>query len=51
MGIVCQYLKDSTGEHMEGVIRILMYLKGTPGLDLRFQKHTSGGVEVYTDAS
>ena len=38
-------------EHMEAVMRILRYLKGTPGVGLLFQKHTGRRISIYTDAS
>jgi len=36
--------------HMEADIRIVRYLKGTPGSGIMFQKHVHLNVEAYTDA-
>ena len=51
VGIVSQQMQNPTEKHIEAVIRILRYLKGTPGLGLRFRKHSDRGIEVFTDAS
>ena len=38
-------------EHMEAVMRIVRYLKDTPGIGLYFQKNSERAISVYTDAS
>jgi len=51
VGIVSQHMQNPNEEHNEAVIRILRYLKGTPGLGLQFCKHNERSIEVFTDAS
>ncbi|CAN1791793.1 Retrovirus-related Pol polyprotein from transposon TNT 1-94, partial [Linum perenne] len=51
VSIVSQHMHSPTEEHMEAVIRILRYLKTTPGQGLLFQKSHKRNIEVYTDAS
>ncbi|CAN1790917.1 Retrovirus-related Pol polyprotein from transposon RE1 [Linum perenne] len=51
VGIASQHMQNPNKEHNEAVNRILRYLKGTPGLGLRFCKHAKKYIEVFTDAS
>ncbi|CAN1338667.1 Retrovirus-related Pol polyprotein from transposon TNT 1-94 [Linum perenne] len=51
VGLVSQFMHEPTEEHWEAVLRILRYLKRTPGLGLMFRKHGSRNIELYTDAS
>ena len=45
-----QFMHDPYKEHLDAVIRILRYLKGSPGKGLFFEKGESREVEAYTDA-
>ena len=47
---VSQFMHSPSAKHMEAVIRILKYLKGTPGRGLFFSKNPNRGIEVFTDA-
>lgn len=47
---VCQFMHAPTEEHMEAVIQILRYLKGTLGKGLFFKKNEARNIEVFTDA-
>ncbi|CAN0843508.1 Retrovirus-related Pol polyprotein from transposon RE1 [Linum grandiflorum] len=51
VGIVSQHMHHPNEEHLEAVMRILRYLKSTPGMGLHFQKHQNKGISVYSDAS
>ena len=51
VSIVSQHMHNPNEEHMEAVMRILRYLKGTPGVGLLIQKHTGRRISIYTDAS
>jgi Reverse transcriptase (RNA-dependent DNA polymerase) len=50
VGIVSQYMHDPKEEHMDAVVRIIRYLKGTPGKGVTFGKNGHTNVEGYTDA-
>lgn len=47
---VSQFMHAPTEEHMATVMRVLRYLKGSPGRGLFFKKNTRRGIEAYTDA-
>ena len=50
MSIVSQFMHCPSEEHMEAVIRILRYLKSSPGKGLMFSKNDHVRVDGYTDA-
>jgi hypothetical protein len=50
VGVVSQFMHDPCVYHLEAVMRILRYLKGTVGEGLWFRKSTSRTIEVYTDS-
>ncbi|WOH10052.1 hypothetical protein DCAR_0729513 [Daucus carota subsp. sativus] len=50
VSIVSRYMHDPRTEHWEATLRILRYLKGSPGKGLWFKAHGSTGVEGYCDA-
>jgi len=37
-------------DHIKAAMRIVRYLKGTPGSGIMFQKHGHLNIEAYTDA-
>ena len=51
VSIVSQHMHQPNEEHLSVVMRIIRYLKGTPGLGLYLQKKTQQGITVYTDSS
>ena len=50
VSVVSQFMHNPSEEHMNAVIRILHYLKSSPGKGLMFSKNHHLGVEGYTDA-
>ncbi|XP_058075568.1 uncharacterized mitochondrial protein AtMg00810-like [Magnolia sinica] len=51
VSVVSQFMHNPSKSHMEAVIRILRYLKSSPGKGLMFSKHNSQSmVYGYTDA-
>ncbi|KAJ4721114.1 Retrovirus-related Pol polyprotein from transposon TNT 1-94 [Melia azedarach] len=50
VGIVSQFMHNPNEEHMKVVLRIIKYLKNSPGMGLLFTKVEKIEVEVYTDA-
>ena len=50
VSMVSQFMHSPRPEHYEAVLRILRYLKGTPGKGLLFANNGHLEVEVYTDA-
>ena len=47
---VCQFLHSSTTVHWEAVKRILRYVQGTMGLDIKIRKANSMLVSAFSDA-
>lgn len=50
VGVVSQFMHAPSDEHMDAVLRILRYLKGTPGKGIAFLKHGHLDVDGFTDA-
>jgi len=50
VGVISQFLHQAQEDHMEVAMRIVRYLKGTPGSGIMFQKHGHLNIEAYTDA-
>ncbi|KAJ0440582.1 putative RNA-directed DNA polymerase [Helianthus annuus] len=50
VGVVSQFMHQPQKEHMEAVMRIVQYLKGTPGRGIVFKKGEHLNVEAFTDA-
>ncbi|KAJ8750403.1 hypothetical protein K2173_014318 [Erythroxylum novogranatense] len=50
VGIVSQFMHKPQVQHMEATMRIVRYLKGSPGKGIVFQKHRHLEVTSYTDA-
>ncbi|XP_037492732.1 uncharacterized mitochondrial protein AtMg00810-like [Jatropha curcas] len=50
VGVVSQFMQSPQKEHMEAVIRIVRYLKGTPGHGILFRDNEHLEIEAYTDA-
>ena len=50
VGVVSQFMHSPGQEHYDAVIRILRYLKGTPGKGLFFANNGHFQVEIYTGA-
>ena len=49
VGVISQFMHQPQEDHMEATMRIVRYLKGTPGSGIMFQKHGHLNIEVYTD--
>lgn len=50
VSVVSQFMHNPQKHHMDAVIRILRYLKGTPGVGLLFKNNGHLDIEGYTDA-
>ena len=50
VSLVSQFMHNPSEDHMGAVIRILQYLKSSPGRGLMFRKHSHLNIEGYTDA-
>lgn len=50
VSFVAKFMHDPTNEHFKVVMRILRYLKVTPGQGLSFKKQADRRILVYTDA-
>ncbi|RVX10447.1 Retrovirus-related Pol polyprotein from transposon TNT 1-94 [Vitis vinifera] len=50
VGVVSQFMNNPTEKHMTAVIRILRYLKMTPGKGLFFQRTSKKEIEIFSDA-
>ncbi|RVW95017.1 Retrovirus-related Pol polyprotein from transposon TNT 1-94 [Vitis vinifera] len=50
VSVVSQFMNNPTEKHMTVVIRILRYLKMTPGKGLFFQRTTKKELEIFSDA-
>ncbi|RVW12206.1 Retrovirus-related Pol polyprotein from transposon TNT 1-94 [Vitis vinifera] len=50
VSVVSQFMNNPTEKHMTIVIRILRYLKMTPGKGLFFQRTTKKEIEIFSDA-
>jgi hypothetical protein len=50
VSVVSQFMHNPSESHMEAVLRILRYLKSSPGKGLMFSKHNHLEVSGYTDA-
>lgn len=48
--VVSQFMHNPSEDHMEAVIRILRYLKASPGKGLMFSKNSHLKINGYTDA-
>ncbi|KAM1763339.1 hypothetical protein ACFX11_002688 [Malus domestica] len=50
LSVISQYMHNPGEQHMSAVMRILSYLKGSPGKGILFQKNGHFKIECYTDA-
>ncbi|RVX13979.1 Retrovirus-related Pol polyprotein from transposon TNT 1-94 [Vitis vinifera] len=50
VSVVSQFMNNPTEKHMTAVIKILRYLKMTPGKCLFFQRTTKKEIEIFSDA-
>jgi transposase InsO family protein len=50
VSVVSQFMHSPKEEHLEAVLRILRYLKGTPGKGIVFRKNSHLNVCAYSDA-
>ncbi|KAK3004952.1 hypothetical protein RJ639_020199 [Escallonia herrerae] len=50
VSLVSQFMHNPSKDHMNAVIRILQYLKSSPGKGLMFRKHHHLDIDGYTDA-
>lgn len=50
VSVVSQFMHNPSKDHMDAVIRIMRYLKSSPGKGLMFTKNNHVQVEGYTDA-
>lgn len=49
VGIVSRFMHQPQSQHMEAVLRILRYLKGTPGKEILFGRNGHLRLQAYTD--
>ncbi|KAJ8747842.1 hypothetical protein K2173_010051 [Erythroxylum novogranatense] len=50
VGVLSQFMHRPQVDHMEAALRVVRYLKGSPGRGVLFQNHGHLDVEAYTDA-
>ncbi|GMI89878.1 hypothetical protein HRI_002657100 [Hibiscus trionum] len=50
VGVVSQFMHNPKKSHLRAVMRILQYLKGTPGKGIMFRRGGNLTLEAYTDA-
>ena len=50
VGFISQFMANPTEEHMQGLFRILKYLKMNLGNGLFFRKGGEKGLQIFTDA-
>lgn len=50
VGVVSQFMHKPQSDHMEAALRIVRYLKGSPGKGILFQNHGHLEILGYTDA-
>jgi hypothetical protein len=50
VSVVSQFMHSPKEEHLEAVMRILRYLKGTPGKGIVFRRNSHLQVSAYSDA-
>jgi hypothetical protein len=50
VSVVSQFMHNPSEDHMDAVVRILRYLKGSPGNGLMFSKNSHLKINGYTDA-
>jgi Reverse transcriptase (RNA-dependent DNA polymerase) len=48
--LVSQFMHNPSEDHMNAVIRIIRYLKGSPGKGIQFRKNGRSDIMGYTDA-
>ncbi|KAK8710039.1 hypothetical protein V6N13_145383 [Hibiscus sabdariffa] len=51
VNVLSQHMHQPSVEHMQATLRVLKYLKGTPGHGLIFRKSLDRSVKLYTDSS
>ncbi|KAL0419489.1 UNVERIFIED_CONTAM: Retrovirus-related Pol polyprotein from transposon RE2 [Sesamum radiatum] len=50
VGLVSQFMDKPRSVHWEAALRILKYIKASPGKELLFKRHGHVKIEVYSDA-
>lgn len=50
VGVVSQFMHNPQKDHMEAAMRIVRYLKGSPGRGILFRKNDHLSIQGYTDA-
>ncbi|XP_073019440.1 secreted RxLR effector protein 161-like [Primulina eburnea] len=50
VSMVSRFMNDPSEIHMQAVMRILRYLKASPGSGILFRKTPSRHIDIYTDA-
>ncbi|XP_024310449.1 uncharacterized protein LOC106866887 isoform X2 [Brachypodium distachyon] len=50
VSVVSQFMHDPRSQHLDAVMRIIRYLKGSPGKGLLYTCHGNLQIECYTDA-
>lgn len=48
--VISQFMHQPQKQHMEAALRVLKYLKGSPGRGLFFQRHGHLEIQAFTDA-
>ena len=49
VSLISQFMHNPSKNYMKAVVRILRYLKSSPGKGLMFRKHSHLNIEGYTD--
>ena len=50
VSLVSQFMHQPKEAHLQAALRIVQYLKGTPGKGILFKRNKSVSLEAYTDA-
>ena len=50
VSLVSKFMHQPKEAHLQAALRIVQYLKGTPGKGILFKRKKSVSLEVYTDA-
>ena len=50
VGLLSQFMHEPREVHWQGTLRVLAYIKCTPGQELVYEKHGHLDVEAYCDS-
>ena len=51
VSLVSQFMHQPKEIHLQAALRIVQYLKGTPGRGILFERNRNANLEAYTDAA